>query len=205
VAVCPRVGADRAATDEPQSSAACARPLNAQSPCGSKVRGSMLSQVGELSIAAGDNFRFVVAKHLKYEAKSNAASLLTALLQHPAYRDTFLPPDSGQHDSVDVHGPFVLSDIRLEDFEPIEARSARQAIEAFWADESHGLPKPEATEQIRRLILELDLDHAKTLRLEKSGASQEHAPSGIPRDGFQEFVIFNPEQRVVTLLVLRID
>ena len=165
----------------------------------------MLSQVGELRIAAGDNCRFVVAKRLKYEAKSNAASLLTALLQHPAYRDAFLAPDSGQHDTVAMHGPFVLSDIRLEDFGPIDARSAQQMIEAFWADDSHGLPKPGATEQFRQLIRELELDHAKALHLERSGISHEHELSGILHDGFQEFVIINPEQRVVTLLVLGID
>jgi hypothetical protein len=164
----------------------------------------MLSQVGVLSVAAGDGHRLVVAKRLTYEAKSNAASLLTALLEHPAYRDTFLTQDSAQHDSADMHGPFVLSDIRLEDFEPIDARSVRQAIEAFWSDESYDLPKPGATEQLRQLIHELDLDHAKTLRLQKSGVSQEHELSHILRDGFQEFVIFNPEVRVVTLLVLAV-
>jgi hypothetical protein len=165
----------------------------------------MLSQVGELRVAAGDNYRFVVAKRLKYELKSNAASLLTLLLQHPSYHDTFLTPDSGQHDNVDMHGPFVLSDIRLEDFMPIDERSARQAIEEFWADESHGLPKPEATDQFKELIRELDLDHAKTLRLVKSGVSHEHELSHILRDAFQEFVIINPEAHFVTLLVLGID
>jgi hypothetical protein len=165
----------------------------------------MLSQVGELRAAAGDNHRFVVAKRLKYELKSNAASLLTLLLQHPSYRDTFLTPDSGQHANVDMHGPFMLSDIRLEDFMPIDERSARQAIEDFWADESYGLPKPEATERFKELIRELDLDHAKTLRLVKSGVSNEHELSHILRDAFQEFVIINPEAHVVTLLVLGID
>jgi len=172
---------------------------------GTKERVAMLSQVSVLRVAAGDGHRFMVAKRLKYEAKSNAASLLTALLEHPAYRDTFLTPDSGQHDRVDMHGPFVLSDIRLEDFEPIEARSARQAIEVFWSDENYELPKPGATEQVMQLLRELDLDHGKTLRLEKSGVSQEHELSHILRDGFQEFVIFNPKVRVVTLLVLAID
>jgi hypothetical protein len=165
----------------------------------------MLSQVGELSFAAGDGYRFVVAKRFKFEAKSNAASLLTAMLQHPAYRDTFLTADSAQHDSVDMHGPFVLSDIRLEDFEPIDARLARQAIEAFWADASYRLPKPVATEQIQQMIRELDLDHSKALHLDKSGVSQERQVSQSLRDGFQEFIIINPEVRVVTLLVLKID
>jgi hypothetical protein len=103
-----------------------------------------------------------------------------------------------------MHGPFILSDIRLEDFGPIDARSTQHAIEAFWADESHGLPKPGATEQVRQLIRELDLDHAKTLRLERSGASHEHEPFRILQAGFQEFVIINPEQHLVTLLVLGI-
>src|SRR6185436_2470881 len=165
----------------------------------------MLSQVGELSVAAGDGYRFVVAKRFKIEAKSNAASLLTAMLQHPAYRDTFLTPDSAQHDSVVMHGPFVLSDIRLEDFEPIDALLARQAIEAFWADASYKLPKPDATEQFQELIHELDLDHSKTLHLAKAGVSQERQISQSRRDGFQEFIIINPEVRVVTLLALRID
>jgi hypothetical protein len=165
---------------------------------------SALSQVGELSVTAGDGYRFVVAKRLKYEVKSNAASLVTALLQHPAYRDAFLTPDSAQHDSADMHGPFLLSDIRLEDFGPIDARSARQAIEAFWADESYGLPKPGATEQFKQLVRELDLDHAKALRLAKSGVSQEHQLSHGPRGGFQEFIIIDPEVHVVTLLVLGI-
>ena len=165
----------------------------------------MLTQVDELRVAAGDNYRFVVAKRLKYESKSNAATLLTLLLQHPSYRDTFLAPDSGQHDSADMHGPFVLSDMRLEDFMPIDPRSARQAIEEFWADDSHGLPKPGMTEKFRELIRELDLDHAKTLRLEKSGASREHELSHIRRDGFQEFVLIDPEAHAVTLLVMGID
>src|SRR5262245_36880605 len=95
---------------------------------------SEFSQVSQVSVAAGDGHRFVVAKRLKYEGKSNAASLVTDLLRHRAYRDTFLTPESAQHDSVDIHGPFVLSDIQIEDFEPIDAQSARQAIEAFWAD-----------------------------------------------------------------------
>jgi hypothetical protein len=165
----------------------------------------MLTQVDELRVAAGDNHRFVVAKRLKFESKSNAASLLTLLLQHPSYRDTFLTTDSGQHDSADMHGPFVLSDIRLEDFMPTDPHSARQAIEEFWADESYGLPKPGVTEQFKELIRQLDLDHAKTLRLEKSGVSREHELSHILRDGFQEFVIIDPEVHVVTLLVLGID
>jgi hypothetical protein len=59
--------------------------------------GSMLSQVGALRLAAGDSHRFVVAKRLKYESHSNAASLLTLLLQHPSYRDTFLTQDPGWH------------------------------------------------------------------------------------------------------------
>ena len=165
----------------------------------------MLNQVGELRVAAGDNHRFVVAKRLRYESKSNAASLLTLLLEHPSYRDTFLPRDSGRHESVDMHGPFVLSDIRIEDFKPIDPPSARQAIEAFWADESHGMPRPGATAQLQELIREVDPDHAKTLRLEKPGVSREHELSHILRDGFQEFVIINPELHVVTLLVLEID
>ena len=138
----------------------------------------MLSQVGESRLAAGDNHRFVVAKRLRYESKSNAASLLTLLLQHPAYRDRFPAADSGQHDNV--------SEIRLEDFVPIDAQSARQAIETFWADERFGLPNPGATEQFKELIREVDLDHAKTLR----------------REGFREFVIINPDLHLVTLLVL---
>jgi hypothetical protein len=158
----------------------------------------MLTQVGEARVAAGDNHRFVVAKRLSYASKSNAASLLTLLLEHPAYRDTFLTPDSNQHDRVDMHGPFALSDIRVEDFGPIDARSARQAMEEFWADESYGLPNPGATEQFKELIREVDLDHAKTLRLEKER-------SHVLRDGFQEFVVINPEIHVVTLLVLGTD
>jgi hypothetical protein len=163
---------------------------------------SELSQVSELRVAAGDGHRIVTAKHLKYEGKSNAASLVTELLRHRAYRETFLTPDSAQHANLAMHGPFVLSDIRIEDFEPIDALSARQAIEAFWAGESYGLPKPGATEQIKQLIHELDLDHAKTLRLEKSGVSQEHQPSQIHRESFQEFIIINPAVHVVTLLIL---
>ena len=165
----------------------------------------MLTQIDELRVAAGDNHRFVVAKQLKYESKSHAAVLLILLLRHPSYRDTFLTPDSGQQDTVDMHGPFVLSDIRLEDFTAIDPHSARLAIEGFWADESCGSPKPGATEQFEKLIRELDLDHTRTLRLEKSGVSREHALSHILRDGFQEFVIIDPELHVVTLLVLGID
>ena len=165
----------------------------------------MLNQVGELRVAAGDNCRFVVAKRLKYESKSNAATLLTLLLEHPSYRDTFPAPDSGQHKSAEMHGPFVLSDIRLEDFMPVDAPAARQAIEEFWADESYGLPKPGATAQFKELIHEIDLDHAKTLRLEKSGVFHEHEVSHTLRDAFQEFVIINPELHVVTVLVLRIE
>jgi hypothetical protein len=97
-----------------------------------------------------------------------------------------------------MHGPFALSDIRVEDFGPIDARSARQAMEEFWADESYGLPNPGATEQFKELIREVDLDHAKTLRLEKER-------SHVLRDGFQEFVVINPEIHVVTLLVLGTD
>ena len=165
----------------------------------------MLTQIDELRVAAGDNYRFVVAKRLKYESNSHAAPLLTLVLRHPSYRDTFLTPTSDQHDSVDMHGPFVLSDIRLEDFTAIDPRSARLAIEGFWADESFGLPEPGVTEQFKQLIRELDLDHAMTLRLEKSDVFQEHELSQVLRDGFQEFVIIDPEVRVVTLLVLGIE
>src|SRR5262249_35725088 len=132
---------------------------------------SALNQVGELRVAAGDGHRLVVAKRLRYEMKSNAASLVTALLQHPAYRDASLSPASVQHDRVYRHGPFVLADIRLEDFEPIDGRSARQAIEAFWADEGYGVPKPDATEQFEQLVGELDLDEAKILGLGRPAAS----------------------------------
>jgi hypothetical protein len=165
---------------------------------------SALSQVAALRVAAGDGYRLVVSKRLKYEAKSNAASLVAALLQHPAYRDTFLTPDPGLHDSGDMHGPFTLSDIRLEDFGPIDARSVLQAIESFWRDEHYGLPSPDASEQIEQLIRELDLENSKTLRLEKSPESQEHQPSQILRGRFQEFIVINPAVHFVTLLVLRI-
>ena len=103
-----------------------------------------------------------------------------------------------------MHGPFVLSDIRMEDFEPIDSRSARETIEAFWADQRYGSPKPDATEKIKQLIRDLALDDARTLRLAKS-VSQEHQVSHILRDGFQEFIVINPAGHVVTLLVLIID
>jgi hypothetical protein len=157
----------------------------------------MLTQVGVMSVAARDGHRLAVAKRLKYEAKSNAASLVTALLQHPAYREPFRTSDSAQHAGAEMHGPLVLSEIRIEDFEPIDAHSARQAIEAFLSDDSGGSPQPGATEPITQLITELDLDHSKTLHLDASGAGR--------RDDFQEFVVINPEVRIVTLLVLRID
>src|SRR5262245_35655354 len=144
-----------------------------------------LSQVEETRVVAADGRRFVVAKRLAFEVKSNGATLVTELLQHRAYRDTFSTPDSGRQDSVNVHGPFALSDIHLEDFEAIDPRSAQQALEAFWA--------PAAAERIRKLIRGLDLDHSRTLRLAKT------AGRGA---GFEEFVVIDPTDHVVTLVVL---
>ena len=161
-----------------------------------------LHEVDELRVAAGDGRRLVVAKRFRYEVKSNAASLVTELLQHRAYRDAFLTAESALHEQVELHGPFALSDIRLEDFEPIDALAARQAIEVFWADETYGVPKPDATVQIERLIRELDLDAGKTLHLAKRDVRQEHPTSQILREGFQEFIVLHPERHVVTLVVL---
>src|SRR5262249_58397327 len=122
-----------------------------------------------------------------YLVKSNAASLVIELLEHPAYRDVFPTPGAARHDGVARHGPYALSDIRFEDFEAIDAPSARQAIEAFWADERYGSPEASATEQIRQLIGELDLAHVKTLRLEKSHAPHERPPDTL-HGGYQEFI-----------------
>jgi hypothetical protein len=144
-----------------------------------------LSQVAETRLVSGDGRRFVVAKRLAFEVKSNGATLVTELLRHRAYRDTFLTPDSGRQDSGNIHGPFALSDIQLEDFEVIDMGSARQAIEAFWA--------PGASEGIQELIRGLDLDHSRTLRLAKSSRLEA---------GFQEFVVIDPTDHVVTLVVL---
>src|SRR5262245_54500359 len=143
----------------------------------------MLTQVGETKVTAADGHRLAIAKRLKFETKSNAASLLTALLQHPAYRDA-LRTDSAQCATEDVH---------LEDFEASDPTSTRHAIEAFWADEGRGLPEPGASEPLTQLLRDLDLDHSRTLHFE------------CRRDGFQEFAIINPADRVVTLLVLRIE
>ena len=157
----------------------------------------MLTQVGVMSVAAGAGHRLAVAKRLKYESKSNAASLVTALLQHAAYREPFRTTDSVQDADAKMHGPLVLSEIRIEDFEPIDAHSARQAIEGFWAEGSAGSPQPGATGSTTQLVAELDLDHSHTLHLDASGVGRRH--------DFQEFVVINPELRLVTLLVLRID
>ena len=152
-----------------------------------------LCQVEETNVMAGDGRRFAVAKRLTFAVKSNGATLVTELLQHRAYRDTFLTPDSGKQDSVDIHGPFALSEIQLEDFEAIDARLAREAIDAFWADDGRGFPTPDATEGIQKLIRGLDLHHSRMLRLGKT------AGRGV---GFQEFVVIDPSDHVVTLVVL---
>ncbi len=123
--------------------------------------------------------------------------VLTALLQDPAYSDTYFPEPTRLKPGR--HGPYWLDKIELQHFVATDMRDVRDRLTAWL----QGLEASEdQTQGVLAQIEHLLLDCPTAYRLEDLRPWAHHSYGEmVGRDGFNEFVLISKDSRATTLIV----
>jgi len=148
-------------------------------------------------------YRWIDTKHFSFfPADSSDAAVLSALVAHPRYRDTYISPDSHAIESHGVHGPFLVDRIAPSSFLRLDAQQAQATLEEFCSLDGH-LPPPDIRERIAHDISDTFQPASSIYRLGEV-ADASHDCTGILWE-FRELVVISAERCRLSLHVTAID
>lgn len=130
-------------------------------------------------------------------AETSPLEALGLLIRHPQYRDHYISPDS-QSDTGTAHGPYLLSSISVESFDPVRTADATAVLDGFLS--LYGGPGEEGAAGIRAQIQPL-LDAATQVYRLRDLGSDAHHDAGWVLDDYNELVSVDLPGRSLTLLV----
>jgi hypothetical protein len=143
-------------------------------------------------------YRWIVVKRFHLNRPSLAKdAILTALLAHPSYKDSFASPE-GETDSP-IHGRYRLDALSPDAFDEVTPRHASDELEG-WLDQFGPLD---------RTVVRGDLDDVFSLMeqstvvlaLRNLGKDAEHSWGWVVgKAGFHEFVVLDRGQGVAVIV-----
>src|SRR5262245_45070670 len=98
------------------------------------------------------SYRWIDVKRFAWDGTGEDHAVLDALISSPRYLDTYLSPDSHEHDAGTVHGPYRVTDISPGDFESMSPAAAQAVVDEF-SNLYQSPPAPEVLREIEALIL----------------------------------------------------
>ncbi len=149
-------------------------------------------------------YSWVDIKRFGFDGPASVADVLAALIGHEQYGDDYAGGDVGR--DRDIHGRYVLADIRVESFLPSSADEALSVISG-WADRVNGPNGPGVASAEVRRSLEVEvfpLLHAgEVLRLD--GAAEHEWGWVVGGNGFHEYVVIDGQGGTACLIVASDD
>ena len=80
---------------------------------------------------ADSSYRWIDAKRFSWNGAGDDRDVLSTLILNRHYRDTYISPDSHEHDAKTVHGPYTVAKITPADFEGMLPTDAKAIVEEF--------------------------------------------------------------------------
>lgn len=148
-------------------------------------------------------YRWIDTKHFSFgPGGSPDSAVLSALIAHPQYRDTYLSPDSHSIDSQTIHGPYLVERISAASFHRLDLQQAQATLDEFSSPGGY-LPPPAIRERIAREISQPFESASSIYRLgEVPDAS--HELTGILLE-FRELITISAAMSRLSLHVAAID
>lgn len=149
-------------------------------------------------------YAWVDIKRFAFDGPASVHDVLAALIGHEQYGDDYAGGDVGR--DKNIHGRYVLSDIRVESFKASSAEEAMTVI-SDWAERVNGPNGPSVASPEVRARLEVDvfplLAVGELLRLE--GGAEHEWGWVVGGNGFHEYVVIGTQGGTVTLIVASDD
>ncbi|WP_418955512.1 hypothetical protein [Streptomyces tritici] len=147
-------------------------------------------------------YRWVDVKRLRLPAEPRTdRELLTALIAHEQFRDDYA--GGGVEPDGIRHGPYWLSRVTPEAYEPIAAEAAERALRD-WADQYEPVPEELAADLRRETSSDTWPTADGVYRLSGLGEDAYH-DWGPVHGEYHEFVVLDRRARRLTLLVAADD
>jgi hypothetical protein len=158
-----------------------------------------LRVVADATLRFRSDRRWIDVKHFAFTQGRSNLDLLSELVAHLQFRDAYL--GSGPRD-VDVHGPYHLSAVTPDKYEPTDTPTALNWVDSFCLLFDAPPPRP----------LDQDIDAVLRARLKPASAifrlpvleGSEHEDAWILEE-FRELVIISHEFNELSLVVMGID
>lgn len=149
-------------------------------------------------------YSWVDIKRFAFDVPANVQDVLAALIGHEQYGDDYAGGDVGR--GKDIHGRYVLSDIRVESFKASSAEEAMTVI-SEWADRVNGPNGPgvASSEVRKRLDTEVFPLLATGDVLRFGGAAEHEWGWVVGGNGFHEFVGIDGHGGTASLVVASDD
>ncbi|MFB8004003.1 hypothetical protein [Nocardia sp. NPDC056000] len=148
-------------------------------------------------------YHWVRLETFRFGSARLVSELLSALIAHPRYRDTFATEFAGQGTHL-LHGPYRVEHISAATFEPITSLSARKLLQD-WANNA-GVPvSPEVQAELDTRVFPL-LESPMLFQLPDLRPDAQHDWGEVVGvDGFHEIVAIDEGDHVLVLIVAADD
>lgn len=149
-------------------------------------------------------YSWVDIKRFAFDAPASAQDVLAALIDHEQYGDDYAGGDVGR--DRNIHGRYVLSDIRADSFKATSAEEATRVI-SEWADRVNGPNGPGvASSEVRsRLDTKVFPLFATGDVLRFVSATEHEWGWVVGGNGFHEFVVIDGQGGTASLVVASDD
>ena len=145
------------------------------------------------------SYRWIDVKRFPWDGIGEDQEVLTALIESPHYRDSYIAAD--QHGALTVHGPYRVADISSGDFERVTSEAAEAVVGEF-SNLYDSPPETVVHAQIESIVLRR-LRAAACYRLPRL-AQAEHECAFVLLE-FRELVLLSRGPGEVVLVVMAID
>lgn len=150
-------------------------------------------------------YHWVSLKAFRITADRPDADLLTALIHHPQYRDSYAYGGPDDQSSPSLHGRYRLDHISVDSFNHLSPQIAQLSLRQ-WADRASGTVSAAVQDELDRWVYPLLTDGA-LFELPSLGQDAEHDWGWVVGavSGFHEIVAIDRLGLVMTLVVAADD
>ena len=143
------------------------------------------------------SYRWIDVKHVpRDEVPGNAPEdVLRSLLGHPAYRDTYMAPDS--ETDLPMHGPYDLDMLSVASFHQVTRALAEEAFNE-WLTQFGPVPSDLVDGDLQTVLSHIR-GASTVFRLLPLAEDAHHEPGWIvgQSSGFLEIVVIHPDELIL--------
>lgn len=145
------------------------------------------------------SFRWIDVKHFTFEGERSYSDLLSALIEHPWFRDGYIGGSVGEHPQ---HGPYRLEAIRPDSYERVDPRQALAVLDDFLS--LYDCPPPASLAADVDRVVRSRIQSADRLFRLPALEDAQHDLGGILQE-FRELVVVDSTACEVALVVMGVD